>query len=61
MVMEFAVELARGGVFSEESQLGATDLLIGEQRGQFEVLRPEARALGDEQGIDDIGQHFLNA
>lgn len=61
VVEEFAIEAFLESGVAEQTQHGAADFLIVEEGGQFEVFGPEAGALGDEEGVDDVGEHFVDA
>ena len=61
VVEEFAIEAFLESGVAEQTQHGPADFLIVEEGGQFEVFGPEASALGDEEGIDDVGEHFVDA
>ena len=61
VVEELAIEVF--GVFrvTEKTEHGAADFLIIEEGRKVEVFGPEACAFGDEQGVDDVGEHFMYA
>ena len=61
MVEELAIEAFLEGGVAEQTKHGAADFLVVEEGGQFEVFGPEACALGDEEGVDDIGEHLVDA
>ena len=61
VVEEFAIEAFLEGGVAEQTEHGATDFLVVEEGGQFEVFGPEACAFGDEEGVDDVSEHLVDA
>ena len=60
-MVKLLLELLRARAVAEEPQHSAPDFFIVEHGGEFEVLGPQAGALGYEERVGDVGKHLLHA